>query len=76
MNLSKFLREQWAPIPPVKSNGTSEEVGKTIIVTGATNGLGIEAAKQLHRLSPASVGKLILTSRDLSKVKETEKFGG
>ncbi|KAE9405390.1 NAD(P)-binding protein [Gymnopus androsaceus JB14] len=76
MNLSKFLREQWTTIPQVNSTSDGAEAAgkKTMIVTGATNGLGLEAAKQLHTLSSSIVDKLILTSRDMAKVEEVEKF--
>ncbi|KIY69355.1 NAD(P)-binding protein [Cylindrobasidium torrendii FP15055 ss-10] len=58
--------ELWAeqkatkPLPAV----SSDLAGKTIIVTGASNGLGLEASKHFAKMNPK---KLILACRDLNK---------
>ncbi|KIK64244.1 hypothetical protein GYMLUDRAFT_71648 [Collybiopsis luxurians FD-317 M1] len=80
MSLIRFLQEQWTNIPkpstPAERDGELEGHGirKTIVVTGATSGLGLEAAKQFHQLPSSIVGKLILSNRDTRKVVEAEKF--
>ncbi|KAJ4473885.1 short-chain dehydrogenase [Lentinula aciculospora] len=66
LSLLQFLREQWKTIP----RPTIDAHGKTIVVTGATSGLGLEPAKQLQKLSPQ---KLILTSRRTAKVEDVDK---
>ncbi|KAK5069614.1 hypothetical protein LTR64_008295 [Lithohypha guttulata] len=67
-NLRSFLKGQiFGTITPVtESNITKPEIrGRTIIVTGANTGLGLEAAKQFAEL--ACVSRLILACRSASK---------
>ncbi|KAF9555291.1 short-chain dehydrogenase [Agrocybe pediades] len=61
LTFSKFLKDQWSKLPPVVPEDLT---GKTIIVTGANNGLGFEAAKHFARMKP---GKLILACRSKQK---------
>jgi short-subunit dehydrogenase len=66
ITVMRFLREQWAPVSPSTHNAE----GKSIILTGATAGLGLEAAKILSEKSPE---RLILTARNKSRISETKE---
>lgn len=63
----RFLREQWATIRPP---GIEACKNKTVVITGATSGLGFEAAKQLRR---AQGSNLLLTGRDAAKMDVAKK---
>ncbi|KAF5324220.1 hypothetical protein D9619_011199 [Psilocybe cf. subviscida] len=54
----QFVREQRSQTPPVE---ILDLTGKTIVVTGANQGLGFEATKHLARMNP---GRLILACRN------------
>ena len=59
-----FLYRQFCvPLKPVPPSAALED--KTAIITGATSGLGLEAAKQL--ISSFKLGYLIIGARDLKK---------
>jgi len=58
--LAKMVSQKWHPPAPT----TESFAGKTILATGATAGLGLEAAKKLAGLR---VSKLIITARSHSK---------
>ncbi|KAH7908240.1 short-chain dehydrogenase [Hygrophoropsis aurantiaca] len=60
----RFFREQWADLPLASGNISD----KTIVVTGANVGLGLEASVHLARMKP---GKLIVTCRDDEKCERT-----
>ena len=49
---------------PTPHDPTTSFEGKTVIVTGATSGLGYEAALKFAKLGAS---KVILTARDMSK---------
>ncbi|KAF8961516.1 NAD(P)-binding protein [Flammula alnicola] len=57
LTISQFIREQCNPVPLVVHVDLQ---GKTVIVTGANNGIGFEAAKHFACMNP---GKLILACR-------------
>ncbi|KZO96052.1 NAD(P)-binding protein [Calocera viscosa TUFC12733] len=56
----QYLYYQYLPLPSISAFST-DLGGKTIIVTGANTGLGLEAARHLARMGPR---KLILACRD------------
>ncbi|KAH7919219.1 NAD(P)-binding protein [Leucogyrophana mollusca] len=60
----RFFREQWTNIP-LASGDVSD---KTIVVTGANVGLGLEASIHFARMKP---GKLIVTCRNKEKCEQT-----
>ncbi|KAJ7735655.1 hypothetical protein DFH07DRAFT_111514 [Mycena maculata] len=60
MTYGRFLREQWGQIPLL--NGDLS--GRSIVLTGATGGLGLEAAVHLAAMRPRN---LLLTYRSLEK---------
>ena len=57
LTLFQFWRELLATVPPVEHEDLS---GKTVVVIGATVGLGFEAAKHIARMNP---GRIILGCR-------------
>ncbi|KIK56207.1 hypothetical protein GYMLUDRAFT_230308 [Collybiopsis luxurians FD-317 M1] len=64
LTLWRFIREQYQTIKPVE---TVDLTGQTVIVTGANNGLGFEAAKHFARMNPE---RLILACRNQEKGNE------
>ncbi|KAF9227183.1 NAD(P)-binding protein [Gyrodon lividus] len=64
--ITSFIREQWTTIP-VPSADISD---KSIVVTGSNVGLGFEAAVHFAKLRPK---KLLLTSRDETKCRQTKE---
>ncbi|CAD6574708.1 MAG: hypothetical protein TREMPRED_001208 [Tremellales sp. Tagirdzhanova-0007] len=56
-----FYLEQWSRLPPPPTGKLLD--GKTVILTGASSGIGFETAHQLAALSPS---RLILASRSLA----------
>ncbi len=63
----QFLRGQLMQTPPLP---TTDLVDRTIIVTGANTGLGLECAKHLVRLN---VSRLILACRSIDKGEAARK---
>jgi NAD(P)-dependent dehydrogenase (short-subunit alcohol dehydrogenase family) len=71
------LRDKFFPVPLPPPNSFS---GQTILITGATAGLGLAAAKQFASLGAAEI---IITARNKSKgelakkkIEEASKYGG
>lgn len=63
MSFKGFVRSQYTPIPLPSHDCTNQ----TIIITGASRGLGLEAACHFRRLNAS---KIILTVRDASKAQD------
>ncbi|KAF5355361.1 hypothetical protein D9758_006116 [Tetrapyrgos nigripes] len=57
----KFVRDQRTPLAPVVK---ADLTGKTVVVTGASAGLGFEATKHFATMNP---GRLILACRNQQK---------
>ncbi|KAF8903482.1 short-chain dehydrogenase [Gymnopilus junonius] len=57
LRISQFINQQLAPVSPVVEAGLQ---GKTVIIIGANNGIGYEAAKHFALMKP---GKLVLACR-------------
>jgi len=58
-----YFREHFTALPEVSTFRRALH-GKTLIVTGANTGVGLETARHLARMDPK---KLILACRDLEK---------
>ncbi|OCF55637.1 hypothetical protein L486_07122 [Kwoniella mangroviensis CBS 10435] len=56
-----FYREQWSPYPPAPKGDYLRD--KTVVITGATSGIGLQSAKQLADASPSN---LILAVRNVT----------
>jgi len=69
LTLVQFICQQRSPVPPVFE---SELRGKTVIVTGANNGIGQEAAKHFARMKPE---RLILACRSQERGETALKRG-
>ncbi|KXN85954.1 WW domain-containing oxidoreductase [Leucoagaricus sp. SymC.cos] len=60
-SMLSFIRDQYTKVPPVAQ---ADLKGKTVIITGANTGLGLEAAQHFARMG---AGKLILACRSKEK---------
>ncbi|KAH7927029.1 short-chain dehydrogenase [Leucogyrophana mollusca] len=58
-----FVYDQWSTVPPVV---TADLSGQTVIVVGASTGIGLEATKHFARMKP---GRLIAACRNEAKGK-------
>lgn len=67
--LWSFIHNRWSA-PPLTSLTTTAITGKTVLVTGASGGLGLEAARHYARLGAARV---ILGVRSQSKGESAKK---
>ncbi|KZT39201.1 NAD(P)-binding protein [Sistotremastrum suecicum HHB10207 ss-3] len=68
-SLPGFLRDQFTTLPPIETL-SKDLTGKTVIVTGANVGLGLEAARHLASMNP---GRLILACRSAKSAEEAVK---
>ncbi|KAF4336957.1 short-chain dehydrogenase [Fusarium beomiforme] len=66
-SFKSFVRSQYTPIPLPNHDFT----GQTILITGASRGIGLEAASHFYRLNAS---KIILAMRDVSKGPECIAF--
>ena len=64
---SRFVVEQWHAVPELEKQDLS---GQTVLVVGASIGLGLEAAKHLARMGP---GKLVVACRSIKKAEDAAK---
>lgn len=64
--VSKLIQAKWNP----PFDEQTSFAGKTVLITGATSGLGLEAAQKLAALKP---DKLIITARSLKKGQSAKK---
>lgn len=62
-----FVKDQFVSIPSIGTLKTDLS-GRTIVVVGASSGIGLEAARHLAGMKPA---KLILACRDIQKGETT-----
>lgn len=62
-----FIQDQWAHIPPAKHVKLES---RTVIVTGANTGLGLQVAKHFAAMQPA---KLIMAVRSMDKGQKARK---
>ena len=60
-----FFREQWTKLPISNADIST----KSVVVTGANVGLGLEAAIHLAKLKPK---RLLLTTRDEAKGRQAK----
>lgn len=63
LTFTSFVAEQWTRLPPPLA---ADLAGKTVVVTGANNGIGFEAATHFARMKPA---RLIVACRSEEKGK-------
>lgn len=64
---SRFVLEQWGANPELEKQDLS---GQTVLIVGASVGLGLEAAKHLAKMGP---GKLVLACRSIQKAEDAAR---
>lgn len=64
LSMMQFLKDQLSKMPPVVRGDLT---GRTVVVVGANQGLGFEAAKHFATMNP---GNLVLVCRNRQKGEE------
>ena len=70
MSFIQFFRNRWAPSHNNLPFTSCDLSGRTVVITGANTGLGLDTAKEMYKMNPE---KLILAVRNLSQGEQARK---